>query len=131
MEACRLGQGKAPLVRLAGGAALLAAGFGPVNLGKCRLPAPGALEVAEPMYDWLILILVGLAGYVEAPGWFILVAAFGLTIEGWWGRLGLLRHSPRALSSKKTAYFVAGAISNLGLAALGYLVGQLLRGLTP
>ncbi len=83
------------------------------------------------MYDWLIVILVGLAGYAEAPGWFILLGAFGLTIEGWWGRLGLLRHSPRAISSKKTAYFVVGAISNLGFAALGYLLGHLLRGLTP
>jgi hypothetical protein len=129
MEACRPGEGKTPIV-VGSPAALLAAGFGPANLGKW-LPAPGALEVAERMYDWLIVILVGLAGYAEAPGWFILFGAFGLTIEGWWGRLGLLRHSPRALSSKKTAYFVAGAISNLGLAALGYLVGQVLRGLTP
>jgi len=88
-------------------------------------------EVAERMYDWLIVILVGLAGYVEAPGWFILMGAFGLMIEGWWGRLGLLRHSPRALSTKKTAYFVAGAIGNLGLAGFGYLVGQVLRALTP
>jgi hypothetical protein len=81
------------------------------------------------MYDWLIVILVGLAGYAEAPGWFILLGAFGLSIEGWWGRLGLLRHSPRALSTKKTAYLVAGAISNLGLAGLGYLVGHLLGAL--
>jgi hypothetical protein len=87
--------------------------------------------VASRMYDWLIVILVSLAGYVEAPAWFILLGAFGLTIEGWWGKLGLLRHSPRALSTKKTAYFVAGAIGNLGLAALGYLLGQILRGLAP
>jgi hypothetical protein len=83
------------------------------------------------MYDWLIVILVGLAGFAEAPRWFILLGAFGLTIEGWWGRLGLLRHSPRSISTKKTAYLVAGAISNLGLAALGYLLGHLARGLTP
>src|SRR5262245_65970015 len=82
------------------------------------------------MYDWLIVILVGLAGFAEAPRWFILLGAFGLTIEGWWGRLGLLRHSPRAISAKKTAYFVVGAISNLGLAALGYLAGHLVRGLS-
>ena len=93
--------------------------------------AAGApLTVAERMYDWLIVILVGLAGYVEAPGWFILLGAFGLTIEGWWGKLGLLRHSPRAISTKKTAYFVAGAISNLGVAGLGYLLGHLVRALT-
>jgi hypothetical protein len=83
------------------------------------------------MYDWLIVIVISLAGYVEAPAWFILLAAFGLTIEGWWGRLGLLRHSPRAISTKKTAYFVTGLISNLGLAALGYLVGRMLRLLAP
>jgi hypothetical protein len=91
----------------------------------------GAPSVAERMYDWLIVILVGMAGYAEAPGWFILLGAFGLSIEGWWGRLGLLRHFPRAISTKKTAYFVVGAISNLGLAALGYLLGHLVRGLTP
>ena len=87
--------------------------------------------LASRMYDWLIVILVSLAGYVEAPAWFILLGAFGLTIEGWWGKLGLLRPSPRAISTKKTAYFVAGAIGNLGLAALGYLLGQILRGLAP
>lgn len=82
------------------------------------------------IYDWLIVICVSLAGYVGAPAWFILLGAFGLSIEGWWGKLGLLRHSPRAISSKKTAYFVAGAIGNLFFAALGYLLGQLLAGLT-
>jgi hypothetical protein len=89
------------------------------------------LNVTQRMYDWLIVILVGLAGYVEAPGWFVLLGAFGLSIEGWWRRLGLLRHAPRALSTKKTAYFVAGAISNLGLAGLGYLLGQAVRSLGP
>jgi len=87
--------------------------------------------VALRMYDWLIVILVSLAGYLEAPAWCILLAAFGLSIEGWWGKLGLLRHSPRAISTKKTAYFVVGAIGNLGLAGLGYLLGHILRALTP
>jgi len=83
------------------------------------------------MYDWLIVVLVSLAGYIGAPAWFILFAAFGLTIEGWWGRLGLLRPSPRGISTKKTAYFVTGAISNLGLAAFAYLMGQVLAMLGP
>jgi hypothetical protein len=91
----------------------------------------GGLMVALRMYDWLIVILVSLAGYLEGSRWCILLAAFGLSIEGWWGKLGLLRHSPRAISTKKTAYFVAGAISNLGLAGLGYLLGHILRALTP
>jgi hypothetical protein len=133
MEACRPRQGKPPIA------------FSRRRRCRHRWPlasarpiwdndAPARLapsKVAERMYDWLIVILVGLAGYVEAPGWFILLGAFGLSIEGWWGRLGLLRHSPRALSTKKTAYFVAGAISNLGLAGLGYLLGHLVRSLTP
>jgi hypothetical protein len=93
--------------------------------------AAGAARWWQRMYDWLIVILVSLAGYVEAPAWFILIAAFGLSIEGWWGKLGLLRHSPRAISTKKTAYFVAGAISNLGLAGLGYLVGHICGALAP
>jgi hypothetical protein len=83
----------------------------------------GGMDV---MYDWLIIGLVSLAGYAGAPAWFILLAAFGLTIEGWWAKLGLLRHSPRAISTKKTTYFVTGAISNLGLAAFAYLMGQVL-----
>src|SRR5262245_27579898 len=133
MEAFRADQGKAGLVFVAPAAPRCwpLASACPIweDSGVPAHLAP--LEAAERMYDWLIVILVGLAGYVEAPGWFILLGAFGLMIEGWWGRLGLLRHSPRALSTKKTAYFVAGAIGNLGLAGFGYLVGQLLRALTP
>src|SRR5262245_7396604 len=136
MEARRRRQGKASggcSRRRRGTGVLLAAGLPAANLGRCTVRRRGGrpLRVAERMYDWLILILVGLAGYLEAPGWFILLGAFGLTIEGWWGRLGLLRHSPRAISTKKTAYLVAGAISNLGVAALGYLLGHLVRALTP
>src|SRR5690242_6374178 len=92
---------------------------------------PACLAMTYRIYDWLLVIFVCLAGYVEAPAWFILLGAFGLSIEGWWGRLGLLRHSPRAISSKKTAYLVAGAIGNLFVAAFGYLLGQILSGLTP
>jgi hypothetical protein len=78
-------------------------------------------------YDWLIILAVAAAGWADAPGWFILLGAFGLAIEGWWARLGLLRHYPRALSTKKTTYAVAGMVGNLGVAALSYAVGSLLR----
>ena len=111
IEACRARQGKAPNrspPRHGRWRSFSAAGFRDPDLGRWQGKASRTRRtamVASRMYDWLIVILVSLAGYVEAPAWFILLGAFGLTIEGWWGKLGLLRHSPRAVSTQKDGLF--------------------------
>lgn len=80
------------------------------------------------MAEYTILVVVALAGYTDAPWWFVLLGAAGITIEGWWLKLRLLRQPPSVpLSSKIITYFVTGVATNIGFAALSYLVGRMLR----
>ena len=80
------------------------------------------------MLEYVMLLLVGLAGYADASWWLVPLAAGGLTIEGWWEKARLLRQHPRLpLSSKIVTYFVTGVIANIGFSALSFLCGRVVR----
>jgi len=76
-----------------------------------------------------IVIIVALAGYTGAPGWWsLLCGAACLTLVGWWEKLNTMRRHGRAAWSKKIAtYFITSVLSNVCLAALGFGFGRLLR----
>lgn len=85
-------------------------------------------SAANRLLDYLIILIVGLAGYADGPAWFVLVGAGGLTIEEWWRQLNLLRRHPSVpWSSKITTYFVTGVVSNLFFAALAFWFGMVMR----
>ncbi len=80
------------------------------------------------MLDYIMLLLVAIAGFAGAPWWFVLMGTAGLTIDAWWVKLRLLRQPPSVpLSSKIITYFVTGILANLGFAALVFLCGRWLR----
>lgn len=80
------------------------------------------------MLIYVIILIMGLAGYAGAPVWFVLLGAAGLTLEGWWMKLRLLRQEPRMpWSSKITTYFVTGIVANIAYAALTYGAGRIIR----
>ncbi len=73
---------------------------------------------------YLVLALLLAGGFVGAGGWFVLFGALGLTIDGWWPRIWLLRQaSGEAASTKVITYFVTGVVTDLGFAAVSYLCG--------
>jgi hypothetical protein len=79
------------------------------------------------MFETLIILGVVLAGYTGAPWWLVLLGGAGLTTKGWWVKLTLLRQQPSvAWSTKFTAYFVTGVLSDMCFAALSYGLGCLL-----
>jgi hypothetical protein len=80
------------------------------------------------MLEVVTLLVVAVAGYTDAPGWFVLLGAAALLIEGWGRKLRLLRAQPRVpLSTKMITYFVTGVAASIGLAALTYLAGAFAR----
>ena len=80
------------------------------------------------MLEFLILAAVAVAGYVGAPGWWVLLAAAAMTIAGWWRKVTLLRQHPQVpFSSKMTTYLVASIAINVGFATLSLLAGRGVR----
>jgi hypothetical protein len=80
------------------------------------------------MLTYAVILALGLAGYLGAPGWVVPAGAAGLTLDGW----RLWRLGPRSRidwTSKTTTYFVTGVVANLVLAALAFGVGRIVRAL--
>ena len=116
MEACRRRQGKG--VSDAGDVTAISALYWPLASvspiwedAPSRGPAGAPLDAGGARRTRILANRHPFVGYnrlCRGPGGSSSWVPFGLTIGGWRGRLGLLRHSPRAISSKKTAYFVVG-----------------------
>lgn len=75
--------------------------------------------------DYLTLLVAGLAGYLNGPGWLVVLAAVALSVEDG-AKLWLQWRSGVAVRSKPLTYVVTGAFSNLGYAALCYVAGAIL-----
>jgi hypothetical protein len=72
------------------------------------------------------MLALALAGYANAPAWLVLAGAACLTLDGW--RPWRPARSARIVwSSKTTTYLVTGIIADIGLAALAYVAGRMLR----
>jgi len=80
------------------------------------------------LFDWTLLAGAACAGFADAPRWFILLAAAGLTVEDW-AKLWPLRSPTVTLSSKVLTYFVTGIAANIFYAGASYLAGALARSL--
>jgi hypothetical protein len=75
--------------------------------------------------DYLTLLIVGIAGFLNGPGWLLLLAAAALSIDDC-AKLWLQWRNGVAIRSKPMTYVVTGAFSNLGYAALCYLAGAII-----
>jgi hypothetical protein len=86
------------------------------------------------MIVWAVVAAVALAGYMGCPAWMALAGAACLTLDSW-GPWRLGRHwshwgrPPGAWTSKTTTYFVTGVVADLGLAALAFGAGRIVRAL--
>ncbi len=78
------------------------------------------------LLDYLTLLVAGMAGYLGGPGWLLIFAATALSIEDC-AKLWLQWQNGVSIRSKPLTYVVTGAISNLGYAALCYVVGAVVR----
>ena len=78
------------------------------------------------LLDYLTLLVAGIAGYLGGPGWLLVLAAVALSIEDG-AKLWLQWQNGVSIRSKPMTYVVTGAISNLGYAALCYVVGAIVR----
>lgn len=82
------------------------------------------------MLAYLILPVMAAAGYTGFPPWVVLLGVAGIASEGWWAKLDRLRQHPdERWSTKVTAYFVTGILTNIGLSAVAYAAGRLARSL--
>lgn len=86
------------------------------------------MSLRSRIFNWTLLLSAGLAGLADAPRWFILLTAAGLTIDDW-ARLWPLRPPTVTLSPKAIAYFVAGVAANLFYAGAIFLAGAVVRAL--
>ncbi len=75
---------------------------------------------------YAFILATGAAGYLQGPGWLVLMGATGLTLADW-GLRGVPPRSRMIWTSKSTTYFVAGVVANLILAALAYAAGLATR----
>jgi hypothetical protein len=78
------------------------------------------------MAAYTFIVAMSVAGYLQAPAWFVLIGASGLTLANW-GLRGLPPRARMAWTSKTTTYFVAGVVSNVILAALAFAAGRAMR----
>ena len=76
--------------------------------------------------DYLTLLVAGIVGYLGGQGWLLVLAAAALSIEDG-AKLWLQWQNGLSIRSKPMTYVVTGAISNLGYAALCYVVGAIVR----
>jgi hypothetical protein len=78
------------------------------------------------MVTYAVLLALAAAGYANAPAWLVPAAAACLTLDDWqlW-RLG--RQVRASWSSKTVTYLVTGVIADLGLTAIAFGAGRVLR----
>jgi hypothetical protein len=76
------------------------------------------------LLDYLTLLVTGIAGYLDGPGWLLLLATAALSIDDC-AKLWLQWRNGLAVRSKPMTYVVTGAFSNLGYAALCYVAGAI------
>ena len=80
------------------------------------------------MLEFAIIASLAAAAYLDQPGWWVLVAAAGMTTASWWRKVRLLRQHPNVpFSSKMTTYLVVSIAINLAFATAGYVVGRAAR----
>ena len=80
------------------------------------------------MLEFVCLGAAAAAGYIGAPGWWLLPAAAAMTIAGWWRKVVLLRQHPQVpFSTKMTTYLVVSIAINIGAATLALLAGRIAR----
>lgn len=72
--------------------------------------------------DYLTLLVAGIDGFLNGPGWLLLLAAAALSVDDC-AKLWLQWRHGVAIRSKPMTYVVTGAFSNLGYATLCYLGG--------
>ena len=79
-----------------------------------------------PVAASVLVLALGLAGYLGGTAWLVPAGALCLTLADWrpW-RPG--RAAGIAWTSKATTYLVTGLIADLGLAAAAFLGGRMLR----
>jgi hypothetical protein len=81
-----------------------------------------------------VVLALALAGYMGVPAWTVLAGAACLTLHSWrpwrpgrqWSQWG---QPPGTSTSKITTYFVTGVVADLGLAALAFGAGRIVRAL--
>jgi hypothetical protein len=79
------------------------------------------------LLDYAMLALMAICGWVAAPGWFILLAAAGLSMDEC-AKLWLEVAGGEMPSSKAITYAVTGIVANVGYATFSYFFGAVLRG---
>jgi len=73
---------------------------------------------------YAFLLVLALAGWLDAPVWLALVGAAALTLADW-GLRGLPPAARMAWTSKTITYFASGVVANLILAVLAFAAGRL------
>jgi hypothetical protein len=79
-----------------------------------------------------VVLALALAGYMGVAAWTIPAGAACLTLDSWrpWRLRRHWSHSgdpPDAWTSKTTTYFITGVMTDLGLAALAFGAGRIVR----
>jgi hypothetical protein len=75
---------------------------------------------------YAFLLVMAAAGYLEAPGWLVLVGAAALVLADW-GLRGLPPLSRMVWTSKTITYIATGVVANLILVALAFAMGRAAR----
>jgi hypothetical protein len=79
------------------------------------------------MLDYLLLVVMALAGFAGAPWWFVLVGATGLSLGILITQYQFLRRNPKAAQEWEAWFDPAGQVAiNIGFTGASYLVGWLI-----
>jgi hypothetical protein len=80
-----------------------------------------------PMANYILLVVIALAGFAEAPWWFVLVGGGALSTETLSSQYQFLRHNPRSVQQWEAWLYSLGQVAiNVAFATAAYLVGWLI-----
>jgi len=79
------------------------------------------------MANYVLLIVIALAGFAEGPWWFVLFGAGALSTETLINQYQFLRHDPRAVQQREAWLHLLKQVAiNVAFAAAAYFVGWLI-----
>ena len=77
-----------------------------------------------PMMEWIILVLIALAGFLGEPWWFMLLGALGLSLDTLIAYYQMLRNLPKAQGQWRLP--AASVASAAACAVASYVLGWML-----